>query len=200
MATGQTVIDQIRDELQDTTDTSFGDEELLRYINRGAMEFCATTWCLQDTAYIATDASHFMFTQSTYLTNPVILFAVEFNGTPLTRTYRHEISYKFGESSGTPTSWYEFGKVLYIDLIAPSASDASALNVFYVRTPTDMTAVSSTFDFPDEWESAIVNYGIARAFVTQRDTILAAEHMSKYEAMRQDAIINNRVKLIGRAA
>lgn len=200
MATGQNVIDQIRDELLDATDESFEDDPLLRYINRGAMEFCATTGCLQDTGNIATDATNFKFTLSTSLTNPVVVFAVEYDGVPLTRTYRHEVSYKFGETAGTPTSWYEFGGKIYIDLIAPVATGASALTVFYIRTPTDMTAVGSTFDFPDEWESAIVNYGIARAFASQRDTILAAEHMGKYETMRQSALDVNRSKLIGSAA
>ncbi len=203
MATGTTLIAQVRDILLDTTDESFGTSEILRYLNRGAKEFCSTTGCYQATTTINTDNSNFKFTLSASATKLFLVFAVEYNGVPLSKTFRHEINYKFGASSGTPdntTAWYEFGGVLYIELIAPTATDSSALTVFYLRTPTDMSAVGSTFDFPDEWESAIVNYAIAQCHGSKRDAILKAEHMGEYEKMRQSAFAINKSKLLGNAA
>jgi len=203
MATGTTLITQVRDILQDTTDESFEDAEILRYLNRGAKEFCSTTGCLQSTATINTDATNFTFTLSNTDSKLFLVFDVEYNGTPLSRTFRHEINYKFGASSGTPdntTAWYYFGGILYIEIIAPIATDSSALTIFYMRTPTDMTAVDSTFDFPDQWESAIVNYAIAQCYGTQRDTILEAKHMGEYEKMRQSAFAINKAKILGSAA
>lgn len=200
MAVGSDIITKIRDELQDADDGSFGDALLLRYINRGATEFCATTGCLQDTDTINTDSTNFQFTLSTYLTKYVVVFDVEYNGTPLSRTYRHELSYKFGASTGTPTAWYEFKGILYLDLIASTATGSSALTVFYTRTPTDMTAVDSTFDFPNEWESAIISYATARCFISQRDAVLASEQMTKYESMRQTVYHINKYKLMGNVA
>lgn len=199
MSTGQNIIDEIRDELQDTTDLSFGTAELLRYINRGAKEFCATTGCLQDVATINTDGAYHSWSLSASLTNPVIVFSVEFAGVPLGRTYHHEVTYDFGGSSGTPVAWYEAKGRLYVDSIPPVASGVSALTVWYLRTPTDMTAVSSDFDFPDEWDSAIINYAIARCHHSTRDTVLEATHMAKYEAMRQTAFLINKNKLMGDA-
>jgi len=202
MSTGQNIIDEIRDELQDTTDQSFGDTELLRYINRGAKEFCATTGCYQTSTTINTDNTNFKFTLSSSCTNLVTVFDVEFNGIPLSRTFRHEVNYEFGASSATPdntNSWYEFGGVLYIDVIAPTATGASALTVFYTRTPTDLGAVGETFDFPDEWDSAIINYAVARCDHSNRDTVLEAQHMAKYESMRQTAWNINKYKLMGNA-
>lgn len=197
MSTGTTLINEIRDEIQDTTDLSFGEAPLLRYINRGATEFCATTGCLQSTGAITTDNTNFKFALSS-LTNLVVVYDVEYSGTPISRTFRHEVTYKFGASSGTPTCWYEFGGYLYVDLIPPSSS--TALVAFYCRTPTDLSAVGSTFDFPDEWRSAIVSYAIARCLATQRDSVLAAEHMAKYETMRQTAYAVNKYKLLGDAS
>jgi hypothetical protein len=199
MATGTTVIAEVRDELQDTTDTSFGTAELLRYINRGATEFCATTGCLQDSTTINTDSTNFKFTLSTSLTNPLVVFAVEYAGVPLYRTYRHEVSYQFGASTGTPTAWYEFAGALYLDLIATTATGSDALTVFYVRIPTDMSAVGSTFDFPDEWKPAIVQYAMARCYASQRDTVLEAKCMAEYEKLRQSAYAINKWKLEGNA-
>jgi hypothetical protein len=199
MATGTTVIAEIRDELQDTTDVSFGTTELLRYINRGAAEFCATTGCLQDTQTIDTNGSAFSFTLSSSLTNPLIIFAIEYAGVPLYRTYRHEVSYQFGASVGTPTTWYEFGGVLYIDLKATSASGSDALKAFYIRLSTEMSSVSDTFDFPNEWKPAIVQYGMARCYASQRDTTLEAKSMGEYEKLRQSAFALNKWKLEGNA-
>jgi hypothetical protein len=206
MATGTTLITQVRDILQDTTDESFGTAEILRYLNRGAKEFCSTTGCYQKTATINTDNSNFKFTLSATDAKLFLVFDVEFNGVPLSQTFRHEVSYEFGASSGTPdntTSWYQFGdpvRELFIELVAPTATGSSALKIFYLRTPTDMTAEGSTFDFPDEWESAIVNYAIGQCYGAQRDTILEAKHMGAYYAMKDSAYKINRNKLMGNAA
>ncbi len=202
MATGTTLIAQVRDILQDTTDASYTATEILRYLNRGAKEFCSTTGAYQSTGTIDTDNSSFKFTLSTGTTKLFIVFAVEFNGTPLSKTFRHEINYKFGTSSGTPdntTAWYEFGGSVYIELIAPTATGSSALTIFYFRTPTDMSAEGSTFDFPDEWEAAIVNYAIAQCHGSRRDSILEAKHMAEYEKMRISAFKINKNKLLGDA-
>jgi hypothetical protein len=203
MATGTDVITKIRDELQDADDESISDAVLLRYINRGATEFATQTGAIQDTDTINTDAVNFSFTLSASLTNPIKIFKVEYNGVPLSQTFVHEVSYEFGSSSGTPTSqtgWYEFAGKLYIEVIAPVATGSSALNVFYFRTPTDMTSVGDTFDFPDIWQPAIVQYGIAKGFASQRDSVLSAQHMARYEAMKQAAFAVNKNLLLGDAA
>ena len=200
MSTGQNILDEVRDELQDATDESFTDAEILRFINRGAKEFCARTGCYQTTTTINTDASNFKFTLSGSTTNLVAVADVEFNGTPLSRTYRHEVTTKFGANAATPditTGWYEFGGVLFLEVVAPTATGASALTVFYFRTPTDLTAVGDTFDFPDEWDSAIIAYAIGRCRHEDRDTILEGSQMAKYEAMVQTAFGINKFKLMG---
>lgn len=202
MSTGQDVIDKIRDDLQDETDLSFDDGPLLRFINRGATEFCATTGSLQDTDTIDTDATNFSFMLSSVLTNPVKIFKVEFAGIPLSQTYVHEVRTQYGATSATPTSqtgWYEFDDKFYLEVIAPTATGLDALNVFYLRTPTDMTSVGDTFDFPDIWQPAIVEFAVAKAFASQRDSVLEAQHMAKYEAARQSAFAINKSVLQGDA-
>jgi hypothetical protein len=203
MATGADIIAKVRYQLQDTDDESFDGDHILDWINLGAQEFAATTGCIHEITNIATDATNYIFALSTNLTNPHVLYAVHFNGTPLTRAYLHEISTQYGGSSGTPTvntGWFEFEDSLYLEVIPPTATGSSALNVFYVRTPTDMTATSSTFDFPDKWTHAIVEFATAKAFESQRDSVLAAQHMARYDAVRQTAWAINKAKLLGTAA
>ena len=131
------------------------------------------------------------------------MFAVEFGGVPLTPTFRYEVSEEFGASSDTPDNshgWYEFAGYLYIEVIAPTKSGSEAFTVFYIRTPTVMSTVNDTFDFPAEWESAIVEYAVSKAYESQRDNVLAAEHMARYEALRQNAWLINKNILMGDAA
>jgi len=202
MSTGQDIIDEIRDETQDTDDLSVDDAVLLRYINRGAKDFCTLSGALQGTANINTDNTNFKFTLSASLTNNVAVFEVEFNGTPLSRTFHHEVTYQFGADKETPTNataWFEFNGVLYIEVIPPTATGADALNISYFRTPTVMTAVGSTFDFPAEYEPAIVDWGIARVRYSDRDSILASSEMAQYYAIREGARAINKNKLLGDA-
>lgn len=206
MSTGQNIIDEIRDELQDTTDLSFGTAELLRYINRGAKEFCATTGCLDTVINVDTNGASVSYDLVGHgLTNPINVLSVHFAGIPLYRTYLYEISYEYGVDSGTPTTYLVTisgtGKIaVRFDYIPPAASGGDdALRIWYLRTPTDMSAVSSNFDFPDQWDSAIVQYAIARCHHSNRDTVLEATHMAKYESMRQTAFAINKNKLMGDA-
>ena len=200
MSTGQDKIDEIRDELQDTTDLSVEPAVLLRYLNRGAKEFCSVTGALQATANINTDNTNFKFTLSASTSNLVIVFAVEFNGIPLSPTFRHEITTKYGGESATPTNatgWYQFNKILYLEVIAPMATGADALTVFYLRTPTIMTSVGDTFDFPEEYEPAIVAYAIARVRYSDRDSILSSTEMGQYYASRDSAFAIMKNLLLG---
>lgn len=197
---GSEIITQVRDELQDNTAQSCGTNELLRYINRGAKEFCATTGCLQQEFAIPTSGTDYRYKLSTHLNNSVEIISLEYNGTPISRTYKNEVLYRFGAEAGIPFSWYEYEGMVYTDLIPPRAAGSSALVAFYLRTPTVMSASTDVFDFPKEWESAIVSYAIARCLIAQRDTEIAETYMSKYESLRKEALTSNKLKLMRFAA
>ena len=200
MSIGQNIIDEIRDGTLDATDLSVDDAVHLRNINRGAKEFCTFSGALQDTTNINTDASAYTFTLSASLKNPVVVFNVSFNGVPLSRTFKHEVSYAFGASAGTPdnsNAWYEYAGVLYIEIIPPTATGSSALNIDYIRTPVAMAAVGSTFDFPAEYEPAIIAYGIAHVRYPDRDTILGSIEMAVYYSIRAGAYEINKNRLLG---
>ena len=62
-----------------------------------------------------------------------------------------------------------------------------------------MTSIGDTFDFPSEWEPAIVEYVLSKTRSTDRDSVLEAGHMAKYEAMRQSAFLINKNMMYGDA-
>ena len=197
MSIGSELITKIRYEIVDTDDLSFTTAELISYLNDAATEFTATTGCLQDSGTINTDGSASSFSLSANLTNPVILFDVLYAGVPLSRNYRHAIISQWGASVATPTEWFTVGNLVYFDNIPTTATGSSALTVYYTRTPTAMGDENDTFDFPAEWEPAIVHYAIARCFAQQRDTVLEAQNLAKYGALQKSAFAINKAKLFG---
>ncbi len=197
MSAGSDLITKIRYEIVDSDDLSFTTAELISYLNDGAKEFSATTGCLQDSDTIDTNGAASSFSLSSNLTNPVIVFDVLYAGVPLSRNYRHAIISQWGASVATPTEWFTVADLVYFDSIPTTATGSSALTVYYTRTPTAMGDENSTFDFPAEWEPAIVHYAIARCFAQQRDTILEAQNMAKYGALQKSAYQINKAKLFG---
>lgn len=193
--TGTQMITKVRQRLADTTNSTFGTDELLKWINDGSDEFAATTGVISTTANITTDAATFTFDLLTSLSNYLNVFTVAFAGVPLDFAPRHEIHTVWGEDTGTPLAWSVWGDVLYIDLKASTASGSSALNAFYTRTPTLMTAVGNTFDFPATWEYAVVAYACYRAHDSKRETGLAERARAEFDVARQAAAKVTETKL-----
>lgn len=200
MALGSDLITKIRFKIVDTDDVSFSVAELISYLNDGAKEFAATTGCLQDSGTIDTNGTASDFSLSSNLTNPHTIFNVLYAGLPISQTYRHAIISQWGASVSTPTEWYTYGDRIYFDFIPTTATGSNAVTCFHTRIPTDMTDENSTLDFPVEWEPAVVHYAISSCFEQQRDSVLAAIHQAKYDALQQSAFAINKAKLFGEIA
>lgn len=187
MSTGTQIITKIRQRLADSTDNSFGNDELMRWLNDGADEFAATTGIISQATDIAADGATFEYTLTSDLTNYVNVFAVYYASVPLDYAPRHEIRSIWGATVGTPLAWSVWGDVLSIDLKATTASSGSALEVFYTRTPVRLTAVGDIFDFPDEWDYAAIAYACYRAHDSKRETGLADRARAEFDVARQAA-------------
>lgn len=196
MSTGTQLNTKIRQRLADSTDASFGDDELMRWANDGSDEFAATTGCMSDSTNIPTDGATFSFDLITALTNYTNVFAVTYAGIPLDYAPRHEIRTQWGASAGTPLAWSVWGDKLYTDLKGATATGANALTAFYTRTPTLMTAVGNTFDFPATWEFAIIAYVCYRAHDSKRETGLADRARAEFDVARQAAAKITEAKLM----
>lgn len=193
------IITKVRFRLDDETDQSIGDTEITHFANDGAREFSSTTGVIQDTSNINSDNSAFTFNILSGLTNWVNIFAVNFAGNPLIWQPRYEIREVYGANSGTPTKWSIWGDLLYLDKIAPAASGADAINVFYTRYSANMDTsdTSSVFDFPDKWLPAILSYAQYRVLDSDRDDGLADRAKSEYDSLRKNAALINEAVLQG---
>lgn len=193
------IITKVRLRLDDESDQSIDDATIIQFANDGAREFSATTGVIQDTSNIAGDNSNFTFDILDGLTNWVNIFAVNFAGLPLIWQPRYEIREVYGADSDTPTKWSIWGDLLYLDKVAPVATDADAINVFYTRFSSNMdpTDATSEFDFPDKWLPAIISYVQYRVLDSDRDDGLADRARSEYDALRKNAALINEAVLQG---
>ena len=198
MITGKTLLDRSRDRLSDATTQSFDDTVLMRYANDGAKEFTSTTGVLQSTATINTNGSASTFTTNNQV-GLINVFQVQYAQVTLDFSPRNEIAIQWGATVGTPLAWSIWAETLYFDLIPTTATGASALTVFFTRNPVamDESDTSSTFDFPDEWETFIVSYIVYRALDSMREGALAERPRQEYDLGRQAAASSVQNKLLG---
>lgn len=198
MSAGIDLINHARDRLSDATDQSFDGTTLMRYANDGAKEFTSTTGVLQSKTTINTDGA-----ASTFTTNNVVglinVFQAQYAEVPLDFSPRNEIAIQWGATVGTPLAWSIWAELLYFDLIPTTATGSNAITIFYTRNPVamDESDTSSTFDFPDEWETFIISYMVYRALDSIRDGVLAERARQEYDIGRQAAAASVQNKLLG---
>lgn len=183
MSTAQNLIDQARRRLIDSTDQSFDDASLIDWANQGADEFTSRVAVLQASDTINTDSSNSTFDISSDLTRPVNVFNVQYAGLALAFTPRMQITVVWGDTVGTPVAWSIWKKTLYFDVIPTTATGSDALTVFYARNPTKMSTsdTGATFDFPVEWDYAIVAYMVYRALDSIREGALASRARTEFD-------------------
>lgn len=183
MSTAQNLLDQARRRLIDSTDQSFDDASLIDWANQGADEFTSRVAVLQDSGTINTDSSNSTFDISSELTRPVNVFQVQYAGLALAFTPRPQITVVWGSTVGTPVTWSIWKKTLYFDVIPTTATGSNALTVFYARNPTKMSTsdTSATFDFPVEWDFAIISYMVYRALDSIREGALASRPRAEFD-------------------
>ena len=198
MSTGATLLNRARDRLSDATDQSFDNTTLMRYANDGAKEFTSTTGVLQSTTTINTDGSASTFSTSS-VTGLINVFQTQYAQVPLDFSPRNEIAIQWGATVGTPLAWSIWAETLYFDLIPTLAIGSNAITIFYTRNPVamDESDTSSTFDFPDEWETFIVSYIVYRALDSLREGALAERPRQEYDLGRQAAASSVQNKLLG---
>ncbi len=196
--TGADLLNRSRDRLSDDTDQSFGDTTLMRYANDGAKEFTSTTGVLQSTTTINTDGSASTFSTAS-IVGLINVFQAQYAQLPLDFSPRNEIAIQWGASVGTPLAWSIWAETLYFDLIPTLATGSNAITIFYTRNPVamDESDTSSTFDFPDEWETFIVSYIVYRALDSMREGALAERPRQEYDLGRQAASASVQSKLLG---
>lgn len=201
MATGQTLIDDVRRILADTTDLSFPDDDMIVYLNEAIERFATETHCNQ--AQISYTATGNKVTYATLLTAlgssvgkkilhiPKIQLAV---GSEYVNLPKALISESFLLQAATvlvPTRFALFAETVLLDL-HPSVSGASNAMIFHASYVPAVFSVEGDLSvnlandilIPEEWQVAIKEYMKFCCYQVQRDTGLANGAFNSYEILR----------------
>jgi hypothetical protein len=181
MATGTSVIAEIRDLLDEQTPSAFTNTQLRRWINRGLMDMARVTRHFRDRTTISLVAGTAEYTVPANVLEIELAYYLPGNGqyVPLVARQFEGMDAVWASSQnqmgGYPnlyTTW-GFSPTLKIRLYPVPAVTGHSLSLMVVRTPVQLdeagTTDSAVMDFPDAWMSALVNYAEYCALRKDRD-------------------------------
>lgn len=181
MATLAELITNVRERLDEATETHWTDTEIRRWINEGAKDLTRRTESLQDTS----DIPAVVGTQQYALPTDVIrLYRVEYSATGEELIYTLEYR-DFNDadavwwthqatSQSTPFLFTMWGFPPSLNMVVyPKPSAAGSFKVFYYRLPVvlalDGADDALTVEVPQGWEDTIVDYAEYVALRKDRD-------------------------------
>ena len=178
--------DAIRRRLQDYSDKSYSDAELLLYINDAQKDFAVTGCCQAKTTKSLSAASSLANSTTVSGTNAqeiLEILRVDAGSEPLgMATVYEELAWPVSGNTDTPTGWLRWNETVYID-----SAYTGNLNVWYTFIPKELVD-GNNLTVPSQWFPAIVNYAIYRCLDSSQDP-QAAQLMAEYVIQKTQASI-----------
>jgi len=190
--TAQTIINDARVLIQETTADHWSDTDLLRYVNEGMVDIASQTLATQTTEDISLVADQIEYSITTnYITVEHVNYVdADGNWKGLDKGHPSDVM-KVGESdrrTPRPAFWYEWGGKLGI---FPSLSSVTteAVKVYLVSRPAAIL-ISASVTTPAIYDRALVRYVAAQALLDKRrfadSDHFMQEYQSELDRYRQD--------------
>lgn len=167
--TAQTLIDEARVVLKETTATFWTDTQLLGFLNQGMKDIADTTYCMQTTETFDVSSGTTRYTITTdYAIVRGVLY-VKSGSTSYQKALERKdlFDMEFGmgrvEYTGEPAYWDEWNATVYIWPPADSDHTGTA-HVFLADRPSTIT-LTGGINIPAVYERALLNYIIFRALL-----------------------------------
>jgi len=162
--TPASVLTNCRAQLYETTATYWTDAELYGYMWYGERELAQLVPCTEAAFLTAT------VTDTSGYTSPSdILYydRVTYDSVKLKRVDQTDVDalnrrgYGASSTTGQPTHYYEYGKMVYVWPIPQEAAD---LKFWYFSEPAEVTAAATDFTVPSMFQSYLQDYVLYRAW------------------------------------
>jgi hypothetical protein len=184
--TPSSILSRVRDQLVEATASFWTDAELYRYMSDAESEINNMVECYQltGTAAAATGTSAY-----TLPTDCVTVTRLTYDGVPLKLVSQRERSnldqpgYGSTVQTGDSTHWYMYGGMAYL---WPVPSRAPTIKYWYVAEPVDISTASSSFSVPQQFQNAIQDYVLYRAFTKDQDQGKAEWHKREFMQAMMD--------------
>jgi len=179
--TPATVLSLVRDQLVESTADYWQDAELYRYMSQAESEITTLTECCAKQSTVATTT-----TGTSGYTLPGDCLTVKrltFDGVPLKQIDIRERDnldmpgYGGTMQSGNPTHWYQFNGYAYM---WPTPARAATYVYDYVYQPATIVTASSAFSVPLQFQNAIPDYVLYRAYVKDQDQAKSEFYKKEY--------------------
>jgi hypothetical protein len=178
------LFNSVRARLQDISDESYSDAELLQYFNDAQKDFCIVGCNRAKTTVSLNGESSVTFTSLIYgagAQDLVRVMRVDYGNEPLHQAPIYEEVRWPNRDATTPTGWAEWGEDIYLDAVF-----TGDLNFWIQYLPSDFTSASSPVTVPVQWTPALVAYVEYRCLDSSQDG-QAAIALSEYSALKQQA-------------
>jgi hypothetical protein len=172
------LVDRAEVILNDTDNEFWTAAQLLTWLNAGMIDIVTRTNCLETTESINLAASTLEYTiTSTYLTVMTVHY-IDANGNVKALKKSSPMEVGMEEPVGEPVYWYDWaGKIGAFPVLA--ARTTETLTVYLVTRPTSILA-SASVTTPAIYDTALVHYMVAQAYLKNLSHGKYAQHMALY--------------------
>jgi hypothetical protein len=182
MATGAEIIEQIRDALDEATESQWSNPQIRRWINRGLRDIARVTRHFQDRITVSLTAGVSEYAIPANVLEVTDAFFLPGDGRSITLTARQYESMRqvWGDrpnsTSFSPQVFSIWGYSPNLRIVlypVPERDITNGLALMVVRTPVPLNPTgsqdSAQLDFPDTWMDALVHFAESQALRNDRD-------------------------------
>mgnify|MGYP003135073949 CR=1 FL=1 len=183
--TVQTIIDDARVRLQDTTDKSFTDAILMDFINDGLRDFSIQTGAILKAISVTPGQiykpNNILLDQiagAGTKVEPIAVHEVWYGSTRLNYAPRSQTSSWETHTVSSPSAWSQYGNMLFFDR---SLDETLNLSLFFSQTHQPITTVGDTIEIPNKFIHVLTDYVLYRAYDMDREGGLAERAIMAYQ-------------------
>lgn len=189
----QTILTDVRRALLEISAQFWSDAELLRYLNRGELDYVNKTRILEDTAQVSLVQGRLDYPlPPNWLSAKAVFFKVEnADGTyhwkrlyPTNIEKNAQVAPNFmnttSDNQGTPQRYWIWGRTLWLDK-APDANNDTSLVLFYKSKPIALTAATQQINLDDSLSEALTAYILDKAWSKENEPDRADEQKTIYD-------------------
>ena len=182
--TGDDVAFRVRSSFGDFSGAQLSDAAILSWINDGQREIVNSNTLLRAVKYsnVVAGQQDYTFPEDKVLAIEAVYvegYPVENVSPQAAREFIKKLDPEMDLNSSRPEIWYERAGIISFYPV-PNESITNGLKLEYVKTPTNLSTLSSALGVPDRYFNELVNYTIANALESDENYDAASYKLRQF--------------------
>lgn len=182
--TGDDVAFRVRSSFGDFSGAQLSDAAILSWINDGQREIVNSNTLLRAVKYsnVVAGQQDYTFPEDKVLAIEAVYiegYPVENVSPQAAREFIKKLDPEMNLNSSRPEIWYERAGIISFYPV-PNESITNGLKLEYVKTPTNLSTLSSALGVPDRYFNELVNYTIANALESDENYDAASYKLRQF--------------------